>query len=161
MAKSTTKTAGQRLTAAEKRATALQLREAGLSFEKIAAQVGCSTSRAHQYVKEQLDKLAAKADESGDAIRQLELERLDRMTTGVWPKAQRGDLLSVDRMLKIMARRAKLLGLDSPTLMAQTTKDGDDVASGVFVVPAPAASLDDWLAQVQAHEQAKEAESSD
>lgn len=137
------------ISAAEKRAQALMLREAGLTFQQIARQIECSTTRAHQYVKDELKRLADQAAESADSIRQLELERLDRMTTGIWSKAKSGDLRSIDRMVKIIEQRSKLLGLYAPTKLAATNKDGDeDAPQGVFMVPAPAASVEDWLQQV-------------
>jgi hypothetical protein len=47
----------------------------------------------------------------------------------VWTKALNGDVRAVDSVLRIMERRAKLLGLDAPTKIdwrdsaAQTAKD--------------------------------------
>ena len=141
------KTKGVNLNAAEKRAQALMLREAGLTFQQIGRQIECSTTRAYQYVADELKRLADQASDSAESIRQLELERLDRMTTGIWTKAKTGDLRSIDRMIKIIEQRSKLLGLYAPTKLAATNKDGDDAQGGVFVVPAPAASVDEWLEQ--------------
>lgn len=41
-----------------------------------------------------------------------ELARLDAALTAIWPKVVAGDNWSIDRMLGIMERRAKYLGLD-------------------------------------------------
>lgn len=43
---------------------------------------------------------------------QIELHRLDRLLNGLWTTASDGQLDAIDRVLKIMERRARLLGLD-------------------------------------------------
>ena len=44
----------------------------------------------------------------------LELARLDVAQRAIWKKVVKGDLAAIDRLLKIMQRRAKLIGLDAP-----------------------------------------------
>ena len=52
-------------------------------------------------------------------------------------------MVAIDRMLRIMDRRAKLLGLDMPTKVAPTTPDGEQSASTeesarwVYYLPKP------------------------
>ncbi len=50
-------------------------------------------------------------------MRKLENERLDALLLAVWPAAKRGDVASVNAALRIMDRRAKLNGLDRPTVL--------------------------------------------
>jgi hypothetical protein len=57
----------------------------------------------------------------------LELMRLERLHAAVWPQAIRGDVNAVDRVLRIMERRARLLGLDAPKRVAMS---GDVVLRG-------------------------------
>lgn len=47
-------------------------------------------------------------------LRAEEVSRLDAMLAGLWPDARRGHLGAVDRVLRLMERRARLLGLDAP-----------------------------------------------
>jgi hypothetical protein len=47
-------------------------------------------------------------------LRGLELERLDALHAACWPAALAGHLRSIDTVLRIMRRRAALLGLDAP-----------------------------------------------
>jgi hypothetical protein len=47
-----------------------------------------------------------------DAIRTMELARLDEMLAGIYEKALGGDLACVDRVLMISDPRARLLGLN-------------------------------------------------
>ena len=54
-------------------------------------------------------------EENVDEVRTIELQRLDSLLFSIWPEAQKGTLKAVDMVVKIMERRAKLLGLDAPT----------------------------------------------
>ena len=94
---------------------ALELREAGLNFRQIGQRLGVSHTWAHKLVKAAMDRIALEVDERAEAVRQLELTRLDRMQLVLWAKASSGSVAHVDRMLRIMERRARLLGLDAPT----------------------------------------------
>ena len=70
----------------------------------------------NQLIAERRDKLkvlAETAQEAADEVRALELARLDALLAALWP--QQGEPAVVDRVLRIMERRAKLLGLDAPT----------------------------------------------
>lgn len=103
----------RRLEAAERQRQALQLRQAGVAYEDIAQRLGYSgRSSAWRSV---MSALKQTLQEPADEVRTLELERLDRMLLGLWPQAVHGNQGAVDRALRIMERRAKLLGLDAPT----------------------------------------------
>jgi hypothetical protein len=108
------KTSATRIKAAERRTQALALRRGGATFGQIAAFLGVSEARAHKIVTQQLQRLNKTRAESAAAVLRLELERLDGLFMALWPKARSGDGAAVDRVLAIMARRAKLLGLDAP-----------------------------------------------
>ena len=89
-----------------------ELRIQGNTFEQIASEVGYSGPsgawQAHQRIKSEW------IFESIDEARQLELMRLDELQVAVWDRAINGDLPAAHCVLKIMDRRAKLLGLDKP-----------------------------------------------
>lgn len=89
----------------------LELRRAGLTFDAIARELKISGGRsdAHKLYKRALTRTL---QEPAAEIRQLEADRLDRLQVSVWAKAMRGDLGAFDRVIKVMERRAKLLGLD-------------------------------------------------
>ena len=76
--------------------------------------MGYSEQRAHAIVTRELRRLSAARDETGETVLRLEIERLDGLWRAVWPTAKEGDLPSIETALRIMARRAKLLGLDAP-----------------------------------------------
>jgi hypothetical protein len=97
----------------ERKLQALELRKAGATFQQIADQLGYrSASGAFNAVKA---ALKATLREPADELRELELTRLDAMLLPLWRRVQSGDEKAVDRVLRIMERRARLLGLDAPT----------------------------------------------
>jgi predicted transcriptional regulator len=105
-----------RIAIAERECAALELRKAGKTFDEIARALGYSErGGAAKAVGRALD---ATIRERADELRKLEAERLDALTAALWPRAMDGDLKSVDRVLSIMERRAKLLGLDAPSRRA-------------------------------------------
>ena len=94
----------------QREVSALTLRMEGKTFEEIAAALGyANRSCAYAAVMAALER---NIDEPTAEMRNLELKRLDKMLAGLWPSASKGNGLAVDRALKIMARRARLMGLD-------------------------------------------------
>ena len=67
-----------------------------------------------------------------------EIARLDGMLEKLWPKARRGEVSAVDRVLKIGERRAKLLGIEAPVRIETTGKDGKpiEVSSTATIDPS-------------------------
>jgi hypothetical protein len=92
---------------------ALELRLAGLSYAAIGERMGVSAPRAYQLVSGEVERINARRSENAAELVRIEVERLDRLLEAVWPKATAGELAAVDRVLLIMARQAKLLGLDA------------------------------------------------
>lgn len=97
--------------AAERALQALELRKAGATYDAIARQCGyAGKGAAYNAVQRELQRCM---QEPADDVRQLEIMRLDDLYRAMVPKALKGDTWSVDRCLKIMERRAALLGLDA------------------------------------------------
>ena len=110
------KASPRKIAAAERLAKAVEMRKAGATYSLIATQLGyADESGAFRAVHRALQALNEKIAEDLTEMKRLELERLDRLMVTLWPKATQGHLASVDRVLRIMERRAKLLGLDAPT----------------------------------------------
>ena len=102
----------RRITAAERQRRALQMRKSGATFEAIARAVGYSNeSGARKAINTALKKLIL---EPADELRKLECERLDVMLHSLWPDVLQGKPRSIEVALKVMDRRAALLGLDAP-----------------------------------------------
>lgn len=113
------------LDTAERRQMVLSLRRAGMGYHHAAAEVerrigkerlpaGWDARYAYKDVQRELERVRAEVEETAQEIRQIELDRLDEMLKGLWIRARRGDEKAVDRVLKIIERRCKMLGIDAP-----------------------------------------------
>lgn len=102
----------------ERQVKALELRRMGKGYVEIAAALGIGKSQAHRLVQAGLADARAQVDADAGDLRAEEISRIDAMLAGLWPDARKGNHGAVDRVLKIMERRAKLLGLDAPVKLA-------------------------------------------
>lgn len=98
----------------QKRLLALQLREGGAKYREIAEQLQVTTSYAHELVMKAMDDLNDTVAETAERMRQLELNRLDKMWMDLSTRKDATSPRTIDTKLRIMERRAKLLGLDAP-----------------------------------------------
>lgn len=121
-----------RIAAAQRHTQALELRLGGATYREIGAALGCSEPRAHQIITEELTRLNTERAETAAEVRRLELERLDALLAGIWPAAQSGDGPAIDRVLSIMGRRARLLGLDVPSKNMVALMSGDHASFDEF-----------------------------
>jgi len=96
----------------ERETKILELRRAGVTWAVIAERTGYASAsgayNAYQRIAERT--IRPKLEE----LRDMELDRLDRLQAGVWGKAINGEIRAVDSVLRIIDRRARLLGLDAP-----------------------------------------------
>jgi hypothetical protein len=95
-----------------KEAEVVKLRRGGLTWDLIAERVGYSHAASAQKAFER--SLARVVADDVRAIRQLEYERLDLAQAAIWQKVLNADISAVTALIRIMERRAKLLGLDVP-----------------------------------------------
>lgn len=108
--------------------SALDLRIAGKGYREIGEVLGTSTTTAYTDVMNALrDTLATRAEKAVE-LRQLEIERLDKMLDALWSRAvgkdsTRPNVALIDRVLRIMERRAKLCGLDAPVTQITITPE--------------------------------------
>jgi hypothetical protein len=101
----------------------LALRERGLSFPAIAKEMKVSISNAHELVVVALKQITL---ESAKEVLRLELQRLD-----AYLAALRGDHEATKMCLRVIDRRARLLGLypeigKPAQLLAQITAPGGE-----------------------------------
>ena len=97
----------------EKEAKVLELRRGGLTFDMIATRLGyASASGAYKAYQTACNRIVySEVNET----RQVEMDRLDIAQAAIWNNVMSGEVPSVMALMKIMERRAKLLGLDMPT----------------------------------------------
>ena len=108
------KSSVRRIRTTEKTLKALELRKRGLNYTQIGKKLGCNRSTACRYVLSELENLADKCREEAVHVRDLELQRLDDLYLIAYRAIIGGNnLAGIDRCLRIMERRAKLLGLDA------------------------------------------------
>jgi hypothetical protein len=107
-------TAQRRIEAKERALKALELRKKGMRYEQIAQQLGYSRrGNAHKAVMKEIELLAKECREEAAQVRDLELQRLDALYLVAYAEVEDGNIPAIDRCLRIMERRAKLLGLDA------------------------------------------------
>lgn len=102
----------RKLKIATRRAEALKLRTAGASYDTIAERLNYADgSNARRDIQAALKDVIR---EPAQEVLTLELSRLDQMLLGLYRKAIGGDVAAVDRVIRIMDRRAAYLGIDAP-----------------------------------------------
>lgn len=88
-------------------AEAIEYRLQGHAIAAIAQQMKASPATIHAYL---VDAMAEMIREPADALKDMELQRLELLMAQFLPVALEGDTNACDRVLKIMELRAKLLG---------------------------------------------------
>jgi hypothetical protein len=154
----------QQLDTQKRRAFVLELRKGGMTYRQISDAAirrfgiqnlpkGWDCRYAAMDVKRELEKIQSINEQQAEDVRAIELERLDAILASIWARVKRGDLAAIDRVLKVMRRRADLMGLDAPSKhqlldidLSQLTDsqlariaDGEDIIS---VLATPGASGD-------------------
>lgn len=109
-----TKTSPRKASSMHKQMQCLELRRAGKTYHEIQAATGISKTTAQRLVVQGMEDARAQILASADDLKTEEISRLDAMLAGLWPDARKGHLGAVDRVLKVMERRSKYLGLDAP-----------------------------------------------
>lgn len=116
----------------QNRLKALELRGSGKKYREIASEMGVSLTTAHELVQEGLAELVDKVAETAEQVRTIELDRLDTLHGVLMTKLklQRREMVTTDgqkvmvpdpnertieSLLKVAERRARLMGIDAPT----------------------------------------------
>lgn len=142
MPRKNTKNQTTKAQAEVRRQRCLELRVAGLSCAQIGREVGIDESTAARHVREALAQLATMKLEDAEHLRELELERLDKLQRAaervlakshVYVNAGKivfdGDvkliddgpvLAAIDRLVRIAESRRKLMGIDAPAKVEQS-----------------------------------------
>lgn len=101
---------GRRQHVAERRVEALRMRREGKPYLAIADALNYSSaSSASKDVSRALESAVM---EAGRATLDLERDRLDALQAILWPLAEKGDVRAARELVRLLERRARLLGLD-------------------------------------------------
>jgi predicted transcriptional regulator len=106
----------------EKVLQAVMLRKAGATYTNIAKNIGVDESTANRYVLDEMRRLNEEIQEGVKEHRQMQLERLNDMLLGYWPR--RADPKFGGMILACMNKMDNLLGIVSEKIdlnIAQTT----------------------------------------
>src|SRR5579859_5376276 len=105
--------------ARERMAEALRLRMAGATYQSIADALGYANRKgAHKAIHAAIKDITS---EPAREVRELELARLDTALLAIWDAVRGGNLLAIDRFIRLQHQRALLLGLYAPTRLDVTT----------------------------------------
>jgi hypothetical protein len=103
----------------------MQLRLQGLAPTEIAEKLHVNVNTVHADLRHAVLSVQQRATLETEQLREIELMRLDKLQQPYWTRALKGDVDALDRVLKIMERRAKMLGLDAPARHAVVHTDID------------------------------------
>jgi hypothetical protein len=110
----------------DKEVKVLELRRAGFTWQRIAEQTGYADhTGAYAAYKRAIKRTQ---QQPADELREQEIDRIDRLQLAIWEDAMYGDTKAILTIVRLMERRAKLLGLDMPIKIEQevTTWTGGD-----------------------------------
>ena len=129
-----------------------KMRQAGIQHSEIGRRLGISVVQVSNAIRRQLQKLNSEALLAYPEVLRMELERLDSLQQNLWAQTQHRrktlddgteimeepDLKAVDRVLSIMDRRARLLGLERNNVSIQmdVTSAGEQIRSSLSGVQA-------------------------
>jgi hypothetical protein len=115
----------------EKEKKVLELRRGGLTFDLIAERLGYANASGAQKAYERACSRIVYDDVV--ALRNAEMDRLDIAQAAIWNEVLQGRIQAVIALMKIMERRARLLGLDMPvkTQLEVTHYDRDTIDAEV------------------------------
>lgn len=99
----------RKVTAAETRKKALELRLAGMTYEQIALECGWKVKSTAKRAVER--EIALIPRESAVELKTMQLEVLNQSKLAIFRAVRSGDVFAIDRLLKIMDHEAKLEGL--------------------------------------------------
>ncbi len=121
-------TSAKEIARVERRAQAVELRIQGWGYEAIARALvpPCSTATAYNLVEEALSERQTPLVEK---YRQITLERLEALLTGVMPAAMQGDLAAVQSALSIIKDQRQITGMDSPMTFRAGKRDDESTDS--------------------------------
>jgi len=104
----------KKISTAELRTQALELRRHGPSDRHIGLNLGISHQTAARYVINALEEDAKTERLKTEELRLLTVERINMARVAISQKVVKGDLQALDRWLRLNEQEIKLLGLDAP-----------------------------------------------
>lgn len=113
--------------ATERQLQALRYRQRGYTFNHISRLLQCSEQAVRQLLKKALQAYEEALEQETGKLWMIEMARIDALLAGaesdpslagdaqeegLFVRALKGELPAIDRVIKLLERRAKLMGLD-------------------------------------------------
>lgn len=115
---------GNRRSTELRRVEAAKLRAKGWSLYEIAKKLDVDPSTVWEYIRDYYKALNHEGEEAARTARELDLDRLDRAIKGIEQAIDMGDPQAINALVRVLDRRAKLLGIDAPARSEVTGRDG-------------------------------------
>jgi hypothetical protein len=113
----------QQAATAERRAKAIAMKISGANWQDIADALGyADRAAAHKDVTRALAANRKAEAEQVEELRHLTVMRYDRLQEAWWPAAVSGDVKAAEVVLKCLAGRAKIEGVEAPAKMEHSGK---------------------------------------
>ena len=93
---------------------AYDLRLTGMSYRNIGTELKVSRQTAFTDVMKVMEEIKEETRQSARHYRDIMLASLDELQAAAWTKAVGGNQTAILNVMRIMERRAKLLGIDAP-----------------------------------------------
>jgi hypothetical protein len=108
------KTRKRRVIAIEWHRRCVDYRIQGLTYDEIAVKCGVTASRCVQVVLKYMEDQRQHNMQEARTIRDMELKRLDLLLKKFWARAMKGNIEHATMAMKILERRAKYIGIETP-----------------------------------------------
>jgi hypothetical protein len=115
---------------------ALNLRLSGATYKQIGIELGISEPAAFKLVTREIARQAQEVREDANQVKEMEMQRLDQLTLlnakNFTDPAKQGP--AIDRALRIMERRCKLLGIDAAQKVEVSDADVENLVLSVMPI---------------------------
>jgi hypothetical protein len=118
---------GRQLDIEERRREVARMVRERIGYREIAVKLKVSKSTVGSDVQAILAEWRAEQVDNIERQRLIDLATIDEGIRPLLPKVRRGQLHATEVLLKLLARRAKMMGLDSPERHEWTGKDGGPI----------------------------------
>lgn len=92
----------------------IALARAGHTYRDIARALGTHFDVVAKVITGYHNELREQGNEDAKKALAASLARIDHALTKLWPDIDKGDSKAIETMIKLEARRARMLGLDAP-----------------------------------------------